>query len=277
MRTYKLKTKIKKTHSLAMVFLASLLFGPVNATDGPSYKPAHLLKGYCGSDHITIHVNHKKEVVPCADLDTYTGKGSYDRKMCYHRGHGYKHSYSHKKHKHCETVTHYYQLPVIKIEKLAYKHKKVLWTKHSPAFPFSISTNGGYQNNFHLKSKQKAYLVAKRDTYTIAEHAPHYKTRIVCNGHTYHDYKVDIEIKKAGQQVYCVFHNRKPGHHKPVKNRAPHHGACYTKGYYHIQDAKKAYANSCSYMPRKDCDLIDGKWYCSSHIIGNNAPGLKSR
>lgn len=252
----------KRSHVLAGVILAAIAFCPASqATEGHDYKPADLIDGYCGNDHITIKVNGHKAVVSCSNLDTHTGKGYYNRKVCHHKAKGG----NKRTHKHCEYVTHYYQLPVIEIHKLAYKGGKVINTNHSPAFQFNIRNNGSYNKGFKLKSKQSQYYLVGRDTYTIAEHAPDYKTRVECNGHTYHDYKVDVTISKPGQKVKCNFLNTKKHHHKPKPQ------ACVVSGRT-LKDARAEYAKACHYIPRRDCDPLHGKWYCSSEQIGKSAP-----
>ncbi len=270
MRTYMLQTVFKRSHALAGVILAAIAFSPTSqATGGHDYKPADLVHGHCGSGHITIKVKGHKEVVSCSNLDTHTGKGYYSRKMCHHKGKDYRHGYKHKR---CEYVTHYYQLPVIEIQKFAYKDGRVITTNRSPEFHFNISTNGSYHKGFKLKSKQRQYFIVGRDTYTIAEHARGYKTRIECNGRSYHDYKVDVTISKPGQQVKCNFLNSPKHRHTPKPDHKPKH--CAVAGH-SLGDARAAYAKACHYIPRKDCDYVHGKWYCSSQQIGHAAPNLR--
>jgi len=271
-----------------VLLLGSLSVGKSYATDY-DYKPAYLLKGTCGHDSISISIDGKKEHVMCKNLDTYTGRGYYEREHCYkvkhgkkydkHNSHYYHGHYHHGYYKHCVVKKHHYQLPVITIEKRAYdKHKNLLSTNHSPSFEFHISTNGGYSKGFHLKSRQKYRVIPPKDHYTIAENAPHYKTTIHCDGKTVHGYKVNVGIDKPGKQVSCVFNNYKPHHHKPKPHHhkpKPHYTkpkACVAVGHT-LRDAKHAYAKHC-HVPRRDCDPIKGRWYCSSEQIGKNAPPM---
>ena len=252
-------------------------FATANASE-VEYKPAWLVKGHCGHGSIDISVGGKKHSVSCASLDTYTGKGSYEREMCYrvekgkhydkHRHHTpYNKQHGHGYYKHCVVKQHHYQLPVIKVEKRAYdQHHKVIATKKSDAFAFQIHTNGGYGKSFHLKSQQKYYVIPPRDYYTISENAPHYKTNIDCGDGKVDGHRVNVKIDKPGKQVSCVFNNYKPKHgHKPPK-------ACVVKGH-SISDARHNYAAHC-HEPRRDCDEIKGSWYCSSQQIGHSAPAF---
>jgi hypothetical protein len=134
----------------SVVMLAGLALvgaGKAHATSEPEYKPAYLVHGYCGHGTLDIKVHGKKETVQCANLDTYTGRGYYERKHCYkkYKSHGHWNKHGHYGYyEHCETKKYYYQLPVLSIEKIAYdKYHKVIATSHSKAYDFHVSTNGG--------------------------------------------------------------------------------------------------------------------------------------
>ena len=263
----------------AVLVAGCAAFSTVSATE-VEYKPAWLVKGHCGYGTIDISVGGKKHRVSCADLDTYTGKGSYEKEVCYrvergkrydkhrhyapyhdHHGYGY--------YKHCVVKQHHYQLPVIKVEKRAYDHHhKVIPTNKSKSFAFHINTNGGYGKSFSLKSKQKYYVIPPKDYYTISENAPHYKTTIDCGEGSLKGHRVNVKIDKPGKQVSCVFNNYKPKPHYGYKPPKPK--ACVVKGY-SLQNAKHNYAAHC-HQPRRDCDEIKGNWYCSSQQIGHAAP-----
>lgn len=46
---------------------------------------------------------------------------------------------------------------------------------------------------------------------------------------------------------------------------------CFTSGAT-LSEARNAYAEDCT-LPRVDCDPIDGVWFCSSRVVGDQAPG----
>jgi len=264
----------KLTAGLIVAGCAAFSTGNASEID---YKPAWLVSGHCGHGNIDISVGGKKLRVSCASLDTHTGKGSYEKEVCYrvergkhydkHRHYSHYYDYDHYGYyKHCVVKKHYYQLPVIKIGKLAYdRHHKVIPADKSKSFDFQIHTNGGYAKSFHLKSKQAYYIIPPKDYYTITENAPYYKTSIDCGNGKVHGHSVNVKIDKPGKRVSCVFNNYKPRRHdhKPPK-------ACVVKGH-SIKDAKHNYAAHC-HKPRRDCDLIGGTWDCSSHQIGHSAP-----
>ncbi len=260
-----------------LVVAGCAVFSAGNASD-VEYKPAWLESGQCGYGSIDISVDGKKLRVSCADLDTHTGRGTYDKEVCYRVEHGkrydkhrhytpYADYHRHSYYKHCVTREHHYQLPVIKLEKRAFDyHDKVIPTNKSSSFAFQIHTNGGYDKSFRLKSKERFYVIPPKDYYTISEHAPDYKTVIDCGDGKVNGQRVNVHIDKPGKQVSCVFNNysAKPHYaYSPPK-------ACVVKGY-SLQDAKHTYAAHC-HEPRRDCDEIKGSWYCSSQQIGHAAP-----
>jgi len=293
------------THAVVLASFAIL--GTANATSEPDYRPAYLTDGHCGSGSIKISVDGKGEQVHCANLDTHTGRGYYEREHCYkveHKpyhghwnwnGHGKNDSYGKGYHrgyyKHCENKKYHYQLPVIEIEKRAYdKYHKMIATSHSKPYLFDVWTNGGYGKNFELKSKQKKYLIVKKDHYTIYENAPYYKTRIECGGDPVHGYEVTVGISKPGQKVSCVFHNYKPHYyHKPYYDPKPAHKpkpayhkpkpdyrkpqACTAWGR-NLDKAKHAYYGKC-HVKLLDCDPMNGGYMCSSQQIGAYAPAWR--
>lgn len=272
------------------IVLASFaILGTASASSDPDYRPAYLIDGYCGNETIKISVDGKEQTVQCANLDTHTGRGYYEQKHCYkvdHKPyygshwHGYGSSDYRGYYQHCEYKKFHYQLPVIEIEKIAYdKYHKMIATSHSKPFHFDVWTNGGYGKSFQLKSKQREYLIVKKDHYTIYENAPYYKTRIECGGDPVHGQKVTVGINKPGQKVSCVFHNYDPRYYykpyydpKPVHHK-PEPAACSAYGH-SLKSAEQAYYGKC-HVKIRDCDPVNGAWMCSSHVIGDAAPAWR--
>lgn len=258
---------------------ASLFFAGLASTSGVyssdvEYKPAWLAEGVCGYETVTIKVDGKSQTVNCADLDIYTGRGFYNEEHCYRvekQHHSSKSYYDGNGgyYQHCELKTHYYQLPVIKVEKREYDaYHQLISTEHSDSFAFRLYANGGYNSEFHLKSKQKRRVIAPKDHYTLEEHVYGYKTSIECNGETTDGMSVSINIDQPGKLVSCIVNNyRHKLYHPPSKER---HGECVVSGY-SLDNTKYNYSEHC-HQPRHDCDPMDGKWYCSSHQIGKYAP-----
>ncbi len=63
----------------------------------------------------------------------------------------------------------------------------------------------------------------------------------------------------------------------PVETPTTNSGNCEALGA-NLTSAKQAYASTCPNIPRRDCDpTSNGRWLCSSGVIGARAPGINAQ